>query len=91
MAIITKKIHEKGSPLESCFGFVDGTIHRIARLNRNQWQLYNSHKRVHALKFQTIVLPNGMIGNLAGPYEGKRHDSFMLADSGLLQKLQQHA
>ena len=32
-----------------------------------------------------------MIGNLAGPYEGRRHDSFMLADSGLLQHLQQHA
>ena len=32
-----------------------------------------------------------MIGNLAGPYEGRRHDSFMLADSGLLQQLQQHA
>ena len=32
-----------------------------------------------------------MIGNLAGPYEGRRHDSFMLANSGLLQQLQQHA
>ena len=32
-----------------------------------------------------------MIGNLAGPYEGRRHDSFMLADSGLLQLVQQHA
>ena len=53
--------------------------------------MYNGHKRVHALKFQTVVLPNGMIGNLAGPYEGRRHDSFMLADSGLLQQLQQHA
>ena len=53
--------------------------------------MYNGHKRVHALKFQTAVLPNGMIGNLAGPYGGRRHDSFMLADSGLLQQLQQHA
>ena len=31
------------------------------------------------------------MGNLAGPYEGRRHDSFMLADFGLLQQLQQHA
>ena len=52
--------------------------------------MYNSHKRVDALKFQTVVLPNGMIGNVAGPYEGRKHDSFMLADSDLLQKLQQH-
>ena len=61
-------MHENGSPLESCFGFVDGTIRPIARPNRN--------------------FP---IGNLAGPYEGRKYDSFMLADSGLLQKLQQHA
>ena len=32
-----------------------------------------------------------MIGNLTGPYEGQRHDSFMLAESGLLAQLQQHA
>ena len=31
-----------------------------------------------------------MIGNLAGPYEGRRHDSFMLAGSGLMQQLQQN-
>ena len=31
-----------------------------------------------------------MIANLFGPVEGKRHDSGMLAVSGLLPKLQQH-
>ena len=25
------------------------------------------HKRVHALKFQCVALPNGLIGNLFGP------------------------
>ncbi|XP_066925268.1 uncharacterized protein [Clytia hemisphaerica] len=85
-------IHEKGAPLQTCFGFVDGTARRIARPKQHQRQVYNGHKRVHALKFQNVTLPNGMIGtNLAGPYEGRRHDSFMLADSGLLNQLQQHA
>ena len=49
------------------------------------------HKRVHGLKFQNIALLYGMIGNLTGPYEGRRHDSFMFAESGLLAQLQQYA
>ena len=32
-----------------------------------------------------------MIGNLAGPYRGQRHDNFVLAESGLLAQLKQHA
>ncbi|KAK2564226.1 hypothetical protein P5673_012473 [Acropora cervicornis] len=42
-----------------------------------------------ALKFQSLALPNGMIGNMFGP--GKKHDAGMLAYSGLLHLLQQHA
>ena len=29
--------------------------------------LYNGHKRVHGLNFQSIALPNGLIGNIFGP------------------------
>ena len=83
-------IHDNGTPLDSCFGFVDATVYQIARPKKNQ-QVYIEHKSVHGLKFQNIALPNGMIGNLAGPYKGRRHDSFMLAESGLLSQLQQHA
>ena len=57
----------------------------------DQLQVYKGHKRIHGLKFQNITLPNGMIGNLAGPYEGRMHESFMLAESGLLAQLKQHA
>ena len=45
--------------------------------------MYNGHKRVHTMKFQSVVLPNGIIANLAGPYEGRRYDSTMLQQSGL--------
>ena len=34
---------------------------------QNQRIVYNGHKRVHALKFQSIVTPNGLISNLHGP------------------------
>ena len=37
------------------------------------------------------VLPNGMIANLSGPYEARKHDSTMLYESGLLLQLQQKA
>jgi len=53
--------------------------------------VYNGHKRTHALKYQSVVLPNGLIGNLSGPFEGQRHDSAMLRESGLLQDLQRVA
>ena len=33
-------------------------------------------------------MPNGLVGHLYGPVEGKRNDSGMLASSGLLQDLQ---
>ena len=58
---------------------------------RNQRVVYNGHKRVHALKFQSVVAPIGMIANLFGPVEGRRHDSALLAMSGLLNQLQERS
>ena len=86
-----QSIHQKGAPLDNCWGFVDGTVRPICRPSHNQRIVYNGHKKVHSLKFQSVVAPNGMIANMYGPVEGKRHDSGMLADSGLLNQLQQHS
>lgn len=60
-------ITAKGSPLQNCFGFIDGTVRPISRPSRNQRMVYNGHKRVHALKFQSVAIPNGLIANLFGP------------------------
>lgn len=84
-------VHQKGAPLQNCWGFIDGTVRPICRPGQNQRVMYNGHKRVHALKFQSVVTPNGLIANLYGPVEGKRHDSGMLNMSGLLIKLQQYS
>ena len=84
-------VHNKGAPLKNCFRFIDGTVRPIARPKYYQQVMYNDHKRIHSLKFQSVVLPNGLIANLAGPFEGKRHDSTMLHESGLLASLQQIA
>ena len=84
-------IHDKGGALDFCWGFGDGTVRPVSRPGRNQRILYNGHKRVHSIKFQSVVIPNGLIANLFGPVEGKRHDAAMLAQSGLLGQLQQHS
>ena len=56
-------IYNKGAVLECCFGFIDGTVRRPII---NQRTVYNRHKRVHALKFQSVALPSGLIDHLYG-------------------------
>ena len=64
---VARAIHQKGAALDICWGFVDGTIRPIYRPGENRRVVYNGHKRVHCLKFQSVVPPNGMIANLFGP------------------------
>ena len=84
-------IHDKGAAIQNCWGFIDGTVRPICRPEQNQRVVYNGHKRVHAIKFQSVVTPNGLIANLHGPYDGRKHDSGMLTESCLLAQLQQHS
>ena len=83
--------HQRGAPLDNCWGFVDGTVRPMCRPSHNQRIVYNGHKIINRIKFQSVVAPNGLIANLYGPMEGKRHDSGMLADSNLLNQLQQYS
>ena len=78
LRVYTYAIECNGVPLTTCFGFVDGTVLCICRTTANQRVVYNGHKRVHDIKFRSVTLPNGLIGNFHGPYEGRRHDSTML-------------
>jgi len=48
-------VTRKGAPLDSCFAFVDGTVRLISRLGQNQRIVYNGHKHVHSIKFQSVV------------------------------------
>ena len=66
-AALCRSYIRKRGPLDNCFGFVDGTVRPISRPNEHQRIVYNGQKRVHALKFQSLSLPNGLIGNLFGP------------------------
>lgn len=42
---------------------------------------------MHNFYFQSVQAPNGLIANMFGPIEGRRHDAFMLGESGLADKL----
>ena len=81
-------IEQARAALDNCWGFVDGTVSPVCRPSENQRVLYNGHKRVHSIKFQAVALPNGLLRNLFGLIDGRRHNSFMLTASGFFQDLQ---
>ena len=81
-------VHRKGAALDDVWGFIDGTVRPGCRPKVNQRILYNRHKRLHALKYQSVTTPSGMVANVFGPVKGKRHDCAILAMLGLLQTLQ---
>ena len=83
-------IHQKGLAVRNCWRFGYGSI-QPDRPGSNQRTLYNGHKRVHAIKYQALSAPNGLCANLRGPHEGKKHNSSMLQDSGLLTVLSQYS
>ena len=66
-------VSARGAPLQNCFGFVDGTVRPIARPGEHQRLVYNGHKRVHSLNFQSLALPNGLIANMYGPLIGEEN------------------
>ena len=84
----------------TCFGLIDGTVHFISRpwnqgrrgqgirnLSNIQRACYSGHKRHHGLKFQSVVLPDGMVAQMFEPVEGRRHDVFLLNKSRLDQRM----
>ena len=52
--------------------FIDGTVRRICRPDQHQRAFYNGLKRTHALKFQVVTTPDGLITHLHGPVESRQ-------------------
>jgi hypothetical protein len=69
------------------WGFIDGTLRRTCRPTFNQEYSYSGHKRCHGVKFQSVVVPDGLIACLYGPFEGSGHDARMLVESAIVEKL----
>lgn len=71
-----------GGP-EDIWGFVDGTLRSICRPEQEQREFYTGYKWCHAIKFQGITTPDGLIVSLAGPFEGKLGDRMAWRQSGI--------
>ncbi|KAG3247902.1 hypothetical protein PI124_g7403 [Phytophthora idaei] len=44
LAAYASAIYDKGAPLSTCVGFIDGTVRGMCRPNKNQQYVYNGHK-----------------------------------------------
>ena len=88
-ARFAEAIRDKSEGLDNCIGFTDGTVIGIGRPSGLDSQLvaYNGHKTKHALKFQAVNSPDGMILHAYGPIEGRRHDWTLYVISGLDEQL----
>ena len=64
LAWYANAIHQCDAPIKTVCGFIDCTMQRIAHCTWWQWQTYHGHKKFHALKFWTLMLPNCIIGHL---------------------------
>lgn len=78
------KIEEAGAYLDRCFGFIDGTAIFIALPGGGlQRACYSGHKRKHAVMFESVITPDGLIIHLFGPWEERRHDKTLYYKPGL--------
>jgi nuclease HARBI1 len=84
-AAVCKKIAAKSrNATQHCLGFIDDTLIEIARLpGLMQRATYSGHKRRPGLKWQVVTTPDGMLFHVFGPFEGRRHDMNLYAESGL--------
>ena len=72
------------------FGFLDGTLRRSCRQQGHddiQRENYDGHHRALGLSSQSVVLRNGMIGDMYGPAPGRRHGSYLLIQRQLNARL----
>ena len=80
-------VEKSGFPAQHIFGFIDGTVRAIPKPKHLQSAVYCGKDRVHALKYQAVVTPDGMLQQLGGPWPGARHDMHMVRQSCVLPYL----
>jgi hypothetical protein len=88
----------------SVFGFIDNTMlamcrpgggpiqggeqsARVDKLVQQAW--WTGWKKLHGLKFQTVVMANGMDFEVWGPTSVRHNDNYTLAKSNIIEKLRQ--
>ena len=75
----------KGAPDDlSIAGSLDAKQVAICRPRHNQRSQYTRHKQMHCFKFQTVVVPDGLIIHTTEANSGRNHDARIVRDSGLM-------
>jgi hypothetical protein len=81
-----QQVHSRCN-VDLIWGFVDGTLRQTARPIKCQEAVYNGWKHFHALKYQIISTPDGLIF-AQGPWDGTENDWATWKKSGVGEWLQ---
>lgn len=87
MEMFCQAVHDRGSPLDRCWGFMDKATREIDRPPRQQRLWYKAWERKQELKHQSVDSPDGIIRMLWGPMLGRRRELPVLDTRGLLRNL----
>jgi hypothetical protein len=86
--VLKQAFVRKGFPVQlPCIGILDATLRPTCKPTTGQQAVYSGKHKSHGLKFELVVLPNGLTSWLFGPVEGRRHDCFVLNMGGLKNNL----
>ena len=88
MSYYAQRVYQKSGLVETVWGFIDGTLCKTCCPSLFQKLMYSGHKQYHGIKFQSVVTPDGLFASMYCPVSGNRHGSFLLSNTGLLNKLQ---
>ncbi|KAF7982842.1 hypothetical protein HWV62_25806 [Athelia sp. TMB] len=91
LANYAEALHRAGVSEVLIWGFIDCMIRQICEPSEWQRQAYSGHKKFHAVKFQALCIPNGLIAHLFGPEEGRRNDNLLTSKSEIFEKCREHA
>jgi hypothetical protein len=81
LRLFANAIKALGCPFDDCVGFIDGTTLHVCRPGGNminQALFYSGHKRVHCVRWQGVVTPDGMLASFYGPTPGASNDAGLL-------------
>lgn len=69
------------------WGFINRTLNATCRLIVHQEEFYSRHKQKYGYKYQSVVIPNGLISSLVGLFISRQRDWKMVELSNLETKL----
>jgi hypothetical protein len=73
-----------GSPTKTVVGFLDCTIRQTCHPGMDESLTYTRYKKLHGMKFQGVVVLNGLLAHLEGPFRAPQNDVGVLNESELL-------